>query len=163
MKIVKTIDRASQQRALDLALLVFMEFEARDYSDEGIEEFKRSLKNPAYIDNLCFYIAIEQDEGIGMLATRNNGSHIALLFVDGRWQRKGIGRKLIEFALKDCDDSTMTVNSAPLAHEFYKKAGFEDTDVEQIKNGIRFIPMKRKICTRYAVSMQEALESTTGV
>lgn len=58
MKILKTLDKTLQQRALDLALHVFMQFEASDYSDEGIEEFKRSLQNPAYIDNLCYYIAM---------------------------------------------------------------------------------------------------------
>lgn len=142
MKILKTLDKTLQQRALDLALHVFMQFEASDYSDEGIEEFKRSLQNPAYIDNLCYYITIEQEEVIGMLATRNKGSHIALLFVDAQWQKKGIGRKLIEVALEDCKGSTMTVNSAPFANGFYKKAGFEDTDVEQIINGIRFFPMR---------------------
>lgn len=142
MTIKKTIDKTIQQQALDLALRVFMGFEAPDYSEEGIEEFKRSLQNPAYVDNLCFYVAIEQEDIIGMMATRNNGSHIALLFVDGQWQKKSIGRKLIEFALEDCYVSTMTVNSAPLAHEFYKKAGFEDTDVEQVTNGIRYFPMK---------------------
>lgn len=39
----------------------------------------------------------------------------------------------------------MTVNSAPFAHVFYKKVGFEDTDVEQLTNGIRYFPMKRTI------------------
>lgn len=142
MKIVKTTDKSIQQQALDLAIHVFLEFEAPEYSNEGIEEFNRSLLNPAYIDNLCIYTAIEQEEIIGMLATRNKGSHIALLFVDGRWQRKGIGRKLVEFALEDCDSSVLTVNSAPFAHAFYKKVGFEDTDVEQLTNGIRYFPMK---------------------
>ena len=145
MKIVKTTDKSIQQQAFDLAIHVFLEFEAPEYSNEGIEEFKRSLQNPAYINNLCIYTAIEQEEIIGMLATRNKGSHIALLFVDGRWQRKGIGRKLVEFALEDCDSSVLTVNSAPFAHEFYKKVGFEDTDVEQLTNGIRYFPMKRTI------------------
>lgn len=142
MTITKTTDKTSQQQALDLALHVFMEFEAPDYSEEGIEEFKRSLQNPTYIDNLCYYVAIEQEKFIGVLATRNKGSHIALLFVDGQWQRKGIGRELILFALKDGSGSTMTVNSAPFAHEFYKKVGFEDADVEQLTNGIRFFPMR---------------------
>ena len=128
MTITKTSDKTIQQQALNLALNVFMEFEAPDYPDEGIEEFKRSLQNPSYIDNLCYYVAIEQEEIVGMLSTRNNGSHIALLFVNGQWQRKGIGRELIEFAMKDCNGSTMTVFSAPFAHGFYKKAGFEDID-----------------------------------
>lgn len=58
MKIVKTTDKTIQQRALDLALHVFLKFESPEYSNEGIEEFKRSLQNPAYINNLCIYTAI---------------------------------------------------------------------------------------------------------
>ena len=36
-------------------------------------------------------------------------------------------------------------DQAPFAHVFYKKIGFEDTDVEQLTNGIRYFPMKRTI------------------
>ena len=38
--------------ALELAVKLFMEFEAPDYSTEGINEFKRSLESPEYIGNL---------------------------------------------------------------------------------------------------------------
>jgi predicted GNAT family N-acyltransferase len=42
------------------------------------------------------------------------------------------------------DEEPITVNSSPYAHEFYKKLGFLDTSEEQITNGVRYYPMKKK-------------------
>lgn len=132
MKVIRTDDKILKGKALALASSVFMEYEAPDYPAEGVKEFKLALADPNYIDNLCYYIAVERHEIIGMLATRDNGTHIGLLFVNGDWHRKGIGRKLVEYALRCCKSVDMTVNSAPHAHEFYKQIGFVDANVEQI-------------------------------
>lgn len=35
----------------------------------------------------------------------------------------------------------ITVIASPYGHEFYKKLGFKDTDVEQVTNGVRYYPM----------------------
>ena len=122
-----------------------MEFEAPDYSDEGIEEFKRALKNPEYIDNLTYYVKTHNARVIGMLATRNEGSHIALFFVHPYYQRQGIGKRLFHQALSKYPTETMTVFSSPYAVPIYKTLGFEATDEEQIDKGIRFTPMELKI------------------
>ena len=73
-----------------------------------------------------------------MLATRNEGKHIALFFVDARYQRQGIGRQLFESAKQ----AGMTVNASPYAVEIYHKLGFVETDKEQVVNGLRFTPME---------------------
>ena len=67
--------------------------------------------------------------------------HIGLLFVDKNYQRRGIGKQLILHILKQKDDKPTTVNASPYGHEFYKKLGFKDTDVEQVTNGVRYYPM----------------------
>ncbi|NLF35987.1 MAG: GNAT family N-acetyltransferase [Clostridiaceae bacterium] len=99
------------------------------------------ISNPESIDSLEFYGAYINNEIIGVIATRNNGNHIALFFVDGRYHRQGIGRKLFQVVLEKSTGNKITVNSSPYAVEIYKKLGFiPDTD-EQIKEGIRFTPM----------------------
>ena len=50
-----------------MALEVFLEFEAPDYTAEGVEEFRETLRNPDYIGNLCYYVAFEENEIVGML------------------------------------------------------------------------------------------------
>ena len=69
-------------------------------------------------------------------------SHIALFFVEPCFQRQGVGRALFLAANDACLLDEMTVNSSPYAIEIYKKLGFHAFSEEQLKDGIRFTPMK---------------------
>lgn len=141
---VKEIDKENLPQALDLAWRVFNRFEAPEYSERGIESFHEAIHNPQFIGQLRAYGVFNGEEIAGMLATRNKGSHIALLFVDERFHRMGIGRRLFETALDNCPTQEMTVNSSPYAIEVYHALGFTDANVEQISDGIRFTPMVYK-------------------
>ncbi len=130
------------ETALTLAWEVFQEFEAPDYSDQGVKEFYHSIQQPHWLSLLQMVGAYEQDKLVGIIATRNCGSHIALLFVKGSYHKMGIGRKLFEALLKDSPTDTITVNASPFAVAVYHKLGFQDSDKEQVFNGIRYIPMR---------------------
>lgn len=127
--------------AMDLAQRVFLEFEAPDYSAQGVAEFVRSINDPDFLKALRCYGAFEREELVGMIATRG-GRHIALFFVDGEHQRQGIGRRLFALAARDGAGIGMTVNSSPYAEPIYRRLGFRPTDTEQVTNGIRYIPME---------------------
>ena len=129
---------------MDLIWRVFLEFEAPDYVAEGVNTFRDFINNEEAINGLEIYGAYEKENIIGVIATRNEGKHIVLLFVDGKHHRQGIGRKLIEVVLQNCISEIVTVNSSPYAKEFYHKLGFVDTDQEQTKEGMRFTPMKHQ-------------------
>ena len=75
------------KKALDLVWKVFLEFEAYDYVREGIDEFYNFI-NGNYINTLEIYGAYENRKIIGIIATRNEGNHIALFFVDGKYQQR---------------------------------------------------------------------------
>lgn len=121
---------------------VFMEFEAPDYSQEGIKAFlDTAINNKEFMSKLAIYVAHIKNEMVGVIATRDNGNHIALFFVDGTHQRQGIGRKLFETVLRNSTSNEITVNSSPYAKDVYHHLGFEDTDIEQTVTGIRFTPM----------------------
>lgn len=77
----------------------------------------------------------------GIIATRNNGNHIALFFVNSKYHRQGIGRKLFEVVVQNSTGEKITVNSSPYAVKVYKKLGFVPDSEEQIVDGIRFTPM----------------------
>lgn len=138
---IREMSELELERALELAGRVFLEYEGPDYTQEGIEEFQQSIKNPDYYGKLRFYGAFENGELRGTLATRSEGSHIALFFVDGRYHRMGIGRKLFELAKRNNSSDKMTVNASPYANAVYHKLGFVDTDSEQIVCGMRYTPM----------------------
>ena len=120
-----------------------MEFEAPDYSEEGVNTFKNSaIYNEAYLEGLVMFGAYADDNIVGVIATRNAGSHIALFFVDGKYQRQGIGGRLFQKVLAESTSDEITVNSSPYAVEIYRRLGFAETDDEQIADGIRFTPMR---------------------
>ena len=137
------IEKEKWDEALKLVKEVFMEFEAPVYCEEGIADFMHAIGDESYLSMHRFYGAYQDNKLVGVIATRNNHHHIGLLFVDKRYQRKGIGRQLIQHILDMKDEKPITVNASPFGHEFYKKLGFVDTSEEQITNGVRYYPMKR--------------------
>lgn len=127
--------------ALELVWKVFLEYEAPDYTEEGIKKFKRCIDNNSLVKNRKFYGAYdEKNKALSIIATKNI-THIALFFVDGRYHKQGIGRKLFDKVRSLNVNNFFTVNSSPYAHEVYKHLGFADTDSEQFINGL-FYPMK---------------------
>jgi len=141
MKIQK-LHKSEKPNALNLAWSVFLEFEAPDYSQKGIDTFRNFLDNEDEINKLDMVGAYEEGKLIGLIATRNSAGHIALFFVHKDYHRQGIGRKLFEEILKGNNSKEITVNSSPYAVEIYRRLGFVETDKEQTKNGLRYIPMK---------------------
>jgi len=139
--IIRDIDETNRPQAFDLAWRIFNKFEAPEYSEKSIESFRNALHNSEFISQLRIYGAFNNEKIVGMLATRNNGDHIALFFVDDRFHRKGIGGRLFETALNNCLSKEITVNSSPYAVGVYHALGFIITDVEKISDGIRYIPM----------------------
>ena len=85
---------------------MFLEYEAPDYTQEGIDAFYRSIHDETYFSGLTVYGAFSNEKLIGVIATRNNGKHIALFFVDGNYHRQGVGKQLFQTVRTD----KMTVN-----------------------------------------------------
>lgn len=141
---VKRLKSNETETALDLVMKVFMEYESPDYSEEGVEEFNKTMQDEEYLSKLCMYGAYASERLIGVIATRSEGTHIALFFVDSDFQGKGVGRSLFQTVLADNDSNRITVNSSPYAVPIYKKLGFTETDSEQAVNGLRFTPMVYK-------------------
>lgn len=139
---IRKIEENERENALDLVWNVFREYEAPDYSDEGVGEFYKSIHDENYLSKLCLYGAFISETLIGVIATRSEGTHIALFFVDGRHQGKGIGKALFQTAAAECQSGRLTVNSSPYAVPIYHRLGFTDTDTEQSVNGLRFTPME---------------------
>lgn len=131
--------------ALELVWSVFGEFEAPDYTPQGAKAFDTSIHDPDYLAQLRMYGAFAGDTLIGVLATRNGGSHIALFFVRGAYHRRGVGRALFLRACRENPAGVMTVNSSPYALEIYRRLGFCATGAERIADGVRYTPMRREM------------------
>lgn len=135
---IKRLDKKETENALNLVWEVFLEYEAPDYTQEGVDEFYKSIHDENYLSMLSVYGAFSSGKMIGVIATRNNGKHIALFFVDGKYHQQGIGKQLFQAVRTD----KMTVNSSPYAVAVYRKLGFEAVNTEQVITGLRFTPME---------------------
>ena len=128
--------------ALELAWRVFSEYESPDNAPEGTEEFRKCLRDEAYLAGIDYYGAFDGETLAGMVGVRPDRNHICFFFVEGRYHRQGIGTRLFRTLLKDRPGQTVTLNSSPYGLPFYEALGFEKTAEEQTVNGIRFTPMK---------------------
>ena len=138
---IRKLRHEEVDKALSLVWRVFQEYEAPDYTEDGVEEFYKSIHDESYLSMLCLYGAFIREELVGIIATRSEGTHVALFFVDGKYHRQGIGKMLFQAARSANTTGKMTVNSSPYAVCVYHKLGFKDTDTEQVVNSLRFTPM----------------------
>lgn len=150
----RKLDKSDLHEVSKLVWCVFREFEAPEYADEGIEEFRKfvdvnNLESNYNSKNMEFYGCFLEGSLIGVISTRQL-NHISLMFVDKDFHRQGIAKKLFELVKRNlaekCEGETIiTVNSSPYAEKIYECLGFRKTDMERVKNGIRFIPMEYKL------------------
>lgn len=139
---IKRIADAQIFSAIDLIWTTFMQFEAPDYSEEGIQSFRDFIEKKEIANILEFWGAYDDNELKGVIATREERKHICCFFVKAQYHRQGIGRKLWEYLLENNPNEIITVNSSPYAVPIYHKLGFVDTDTEQLSDGIRYTPMR---------------------
>ena len=149
---IRLLKLADMKHALELVWRVFLEFEAPEYTEKGVNEFKAFISHDSIIEKMKLGVIVfwgwyENGVLTGVIALRDL-HHICLLFVDKAHHRRGIARGLYQKAMQHCQSrgaKIITVNSSPYAAEAYRRLGFVDTDVEQTINGIRFIPMEHRL------------------
>lgn len=152
---IRLLEGRDIDEAMQLVRDVFNEFEAPEYSRQGIDEFHSFIEPEAITakmnhKELMLWGGYESGLLTGLIAVRARAEagcydHICLLFVKKEYHLRGIARRLFAEAKKACAKSGaayITVNSSPYAQEAYRRLGFTDAGGEQTVNGIRFFPMK---------------------
>ncbi len=147
--LVRQALRADWKPAMELAWRTFSEYDAADYTPEGIENFRQFLHDETLYQMFCtgsyrLFVSTLYGRIVGMLTLRER-AHISLLFVDGTCHRNGMGSALVEMAAEtvagEQRGTCLTVHASPYALDFYRKLGFSETGVERIQEGVRYTPM----------------------
>jgi predicted N-acetyltransferase YhbS len=136
--------------ALDLALRVFIEFDAPDYGPEHTNRMSLAIDdritNPdIYLSGKrLMFVALDDKKVIGIIETYGN-NRIALMFVDGKYHRQGIATELMsriicELKMKGFDK--VILNSSPHGLPFYKHFGFIPIETEKNINTPWKTPME---------------------
>ncbi len=139
---IKKMSKEELNNTVPFIWKVFYEYEAENYPEAEEKAFWDVINDKSFLNELVAYGAYIEDRLVGVIATRNRGAHIALFFVDGEYQRRGIGRALFNTILKENNASIVTVNSSIFALPIYKKLGFIQSDEMHMKDGIKYIPME---------------------
>lgn len=147
---IRDIEFNDIDEAFDVVKNVFIEFDAPDYSKEGVDEFiNQIINNKEFINKFktgeqLMIGAFDSDKLIGVLAISKR-NHVSLVFVDKEYHRMGVATSLFNEIIKRVklnNVNKIKLNSSPYALEFYKNIGFIATDTEQTKSGIRYTPME---------------------
>jgi predicted GNAT family N-acyltransferase len=136
----------------DLIVRVFHEHVAPVYSDKGVDTFLSKISPTTLLEvnkgeSSFVIVARQNNKPIGMLAVIEE-NHVALIFVESRYQGKGIGKGLIDEAIKICQNrnpglKSITVSSSPNSKTFYERIGFKAQSDEVDEDGMRYTPMQR--------------------
>ena len=93
------------------------------------------------------YTAIQNNRIIGVIAGNCKTNRVSLLFVNKKFHRKGVAKKLmekIESIFKKRRAKIIKVRSSLYAEEFYKKMGYKkSTGLIKTKDGKTYQPMKK--------------------
>lgn len=125
-----------------------LEFIVHESPPEGAATFLRENDAEAirgYVARgMVYHVAEAGPELAGFIAMRER-SHLFHLFVDQRWQRQGIARRLWKVAqaraLEGGPLQAFTVNSSNYALPVYEALGFVRTAPMQCAKGLYFNPM----------------------
>ena len=90
----RKLDNKELIEALPLVWNVFCEYEALDYPEYGKQAFWNAIHSDKYLNTLTAFGAFNEDKLIGIIASINAGSHVALFFVDGTYHKQGVGKSL---------------------------------------------------------------------
>ncbi len=151
---IQGADAAELPRVAKLVLRVFDEFVAPGYSAEGVRNFRayaaaEAITARAATGNLLFTAATTGDKLVGMIEIRNL-NHISLLFVDPAFHRRGVARRLLDRALRECLGRNpafagFTVHASPYSVPIYGQLGFEAEGPEVEQDGIIYTPMRQHL------------------
>ena len=150
---IRRMKPGEEEGVCRLVRQVFNDFVASLYAQEGVEEFLRYADPDLMVkrahSNHLVLIAEAKGEIIGAIELRDF-NHISLLFVAREKQHQGIGRKLLQEVLMIARRYApglyeLDVHSSPNAVDAYERLGFQAVGPEKLENGIRFIPMRKRI------------------
>lgn len=142
---IKLLDKKRINEIIELVNKISKKYVTYDFSEEGKISFSKINKEEFYNNKyILTYVALYEDEIVGMISFDISRSHICLLFVDEKYFKQGIPTKLVETIEKLSIDD-IHVNASDDALSFYQKYGFLAVDQRQTKDGITYTPMIKKI------------------
>ncbi|MFJ4445243.1 GNAT family N-acetyltransferase [Pseudomonas sp. NPDC089422] len=131
-----------------LCLESFMLAVAPLVSDQGVETFTKIAAQEALAermagDNLTLVCIVEGT--LAGLVELKEGRHVAMLFVAPAWQRRGIGKLLMNSALEQARANVVTVRASLSSVAAYESYGFALAGAVGEVAGLIYQPMEKRL------------------
>ena len=114
-------------------------------SDNEIEKIKEYV--PQALKEVAHLIVIENENDIPIAFMGIEGTKLEMLFIKNSERRKGLGRQLLNYGIKNYNINELAVNEQnPNAKEFYEHLGFKvykRTELDEQGNPYPLLYMKR--------------------
>lgn len=140
---IRQLNKTEYDNAMALSLNAFTECGTADFNLKGLETFKSFIHNKELMNELTIFGAFDKDSLIGIIGTKNKGTHISLFFIHPKFHRRGIGKELFNFVYANQMGVRVTVNSSSYAVKFYESLGFSKISEEQETDGLKYTPMTK--------------------
>jgi len=149
--VIRWAKREEWDATMDMVWKTFLKYDGGDCSQEGIQSFRNFITDErlkqAFLEGkyqLLLALYGERVIGAGSLRAIN---HLSLLFVDGEWHRKGVGRALVEtlcdYLKNELGERYVSLQASPFAVGFYKKLGFTQIKTQSDTPGVPVVPMEK--------------------
>lgn len=118
---------------------------ARDYVAFYNPSLNRTEIKERFDDSTLFFVAERHDQIVGILRATDN--RIVNLFVNKKFHKNGIGKKLIQCYEKECSKlgyQEIVLRSQVYAVPFYLACGYKRTTGIRNKHGLLVQPMRKK-------------------
>ena len=131
----------------DLVKRIYLKYNSKIDTEEGIKNIlifisAENMRLRFFIEGALMLAARDENKKIIGVIELRNFEHISLFFVDDKYFKLGIGKKLFEEAKNIFGGEKYSVNASDYGLEFYKKLGFiQITDSIKIEKGVHFYPM----------------------
>jgi len=151
IKIRKFTKKDTANTAL-LMVKVYKKFNQGEATKKGLQEYVDSVhpdkvppeKLYKKLHKPVAYVVTDNDKIVGII--RGTPDRINSLFVDGKYQKQGIGKKLVEFFVRVAKKQNVQfikVRSSVFAVSFYEAMGFKKTTGLRQPHGMKMYNMKK--------------------
>ncbi len=132
---------------------IFLKYEARKASIEGVIQFRKRLNNELFAGNLAVFGAFEAGKLVGGVVTNKDGSRVIILVSDKKCGIEKLEDKLFDAVLRESSGDTITAIAAEFAADTLRKLGFETSGKTINPCGIPLVQMvyqkkpKKELCS----------------
>ena len=150
---IRKYQKGEEKKISGFIKRVYDEFVSGDYVEEGNRYFYEWISPEKIAERQkktkTIHVAVIGNELAGVIEIRDN-QNISLLFVDKKFQGRGIARKLFQIALEECREINpllckFYVHASPFSIPVYEKLGFSAANEMQETFGIKYLPMEMEL------------------